>query len=298
VLANTEWYRIFLHAAEHSNLTKAAQSLHMTQPSVSYAIQQLEEALGIELFDRLSKGVRLTHEGQTLYLHVRQAFEELDSAERQMKNLKQFGEGSLRIGANGAIIKDVIAPLLDQFRARYANIRIQLSQEKTSLILERLKRGSLDLGYIYLPVSDEEIETVASLVSPFCVVCGTAFADRSKELLSTERLMELPLLMLSTGSTSRTFVEDWFRSQGVEAEADFELNSLEMLTEFAERGYGAAFLPRAFVASRITSGSLIELRTEVPFPDRHIGIAIRKHSSPSIASKAFMEMLQDGPGRG
>lgn len=293
MIANTEWYRIFLHAAESSNLTKAAQTLHMTQPSVSYAIKQLEGALGIELFDRLSKGVRLTQEGQTLYLYVRQAFEELDSAERQMKKFKQFSEGRLRIGANGAIIKEFVAPLLDRFRSRYTNIRLQLLQEKTSLILERLKRGSLDLGYIYLPVSDEEIEIVATLASPFCVVSGTAFADWSQAPLPTKRLTELPLLMLSAGSATRSFIEGWFRSQGVEAEADFELNSLEMLTEFAERGYGAAFLPRALVASRILGGSLIELRTEVPLPDRHIGIAVRKHSTPSIASRAFLEMLQN-----
>ncbi|MNC81071.1 LysR substrate binding domain protein [compost metagenome] len=63
-----------------------------------------------------------------------------------------------------------------------------------------------------------------------------------------------------------------------------------MLTEFAERGYGAAFLPRAFVASRIMGGSLVELRTAVPIPDRHIGIAVRKHSSLSLAAEAFLEM--------
>nr|WP_269847021.1 LysR family transcriptional regulator substrate-binding protein [Paenibacillus sonchi] len=204
--------------------------------------------------------------------------------------MKQYREGRLRIGANGAIIKDFIVPLLDQFHARYPNIRIQLSQEKTSLILERLKRGSLDLGYIYLPVSDEEIRIVASYASPFCAVVGTAFADWSQQPLPTERLMELPLLMLSPGSTTRSFIEEWLRSQGIEAEADFELNSLEMLTEFAERGYGAAFLPRAFVASRIAGGSLVELHTVVPIPDRHIGIAVRKHSSLSLAAEAFLEM--------
>lgn len=291
MIANTEWYRIFLHAAESSNLTKAAQILHLTQPSVSYAIKQLENALGVGLFDRLSKGVRLTQEGQALYLHVRQAFEELDFAERRMKKMKQLSEGQLRIGANGAIIRDFIVPLLDQFRDRYTNIRVQLSQEKTSLILDRLKRGSLDIGYVYMPIFDEEIEIVASHLSPFCVVVGTTFADWSEEILPTERLTELPLLMLSPGSATRSFIEGWFRSQGVKAEADFELNNLEMLTEFAERGYGAAFLPRAFVASRIMSGSLIELRTTVPLPDRHIGIAVRKHSSPSLAAKAFLGML-------
>ncbi|TVY09185.1 LysR family transcriptional regulator [Paenibacillus cremeus] len=291
MIANTEWYRIFLHAAESSNLTKAAQILHMTQPSVSYAIKQLEEALGIVLFDRFSKGVRLTEEGQALYMHVRQAFDELSLGERHMKRLKQFSEGTLRIGANGAIVKDFLLPVLDRFHARYPEVRIQLSQEKTSHILERLKRGSLDLGYVYLPVTDEEIEVVSSHASPFCIVVGTAFANFSQEPVQTERLTELPLLMLSPGSTTRSFIEGWFRAQGVEVEADFELNSLEMLTEFAERGYGAAFLPRALVASRLMSGSLLELLTVVPLPDRFIGIATRKHSSPSLAAGAFLGML-------
>ncbi|WP_256762088.1 LysR family transcriptional regulator [Cohnella sp. WQ 127256] len=291
MIVNTEWYRVFLHAAESSNLTKAAQSLHMTQPSVSYAIKQLEETLGVRLFDRLSKGVRLTQEGQALYLHVRTAFEELDSAERRIKKLKQFSEGHLRICANGAIIKDFLLPSLDAFHARYPSIRIQLSQDRTSRILERLKQGSTDLGFVHLPVLDEEIEVGASHASPYCVVVGTAFADWTLQPLSTERLTELPLLMLSPGSTTRSFIEGWFQSQGLEAEADFELNSLDMLAEFAERGYGAAFLPRGFVASRIASRTLLELRTEVPIPDRHIGIAVRKHSSLSLAAEAFWSML-------
>lgn len=292
MIANTEWYRVFLHAAETSNLTKAAQNLHMTQPSVSYAIKQLEEALGVGLFDRLSKGVRLTQEGHALYQHVRQAFDELDSAERRLKNLKQFGEGRLRIGANGAIVKDFLLSLLDRFHARYPDIRIQLSQERTSSIVERLKKGSLDLGFVHLPVSDEEIHIIDSRTSPYCAVVGTAFADWARRPLRTEELTELPLLLLSPGSSTRSFIEGWFRSQGVEAEADFELNSLDMLAEFAERGYGTAFLPRAFVASRISDGSLLELRTETPLPDRYIGVAVRKQVSPSLAAGAFLEMLQ------
>ncbi|SEL57351.1 DNA-binding transcriptional regulator, LysR family [Paenibacillus sp. cl141a] len=292
MIANTEWYRVFLHAAETSNLTKAAQNLHMTQPSVSYAIKQLEEALGVGLFDRLSKGVRLTQEGQALYQHVRQAFDELGSAERRLKKLKQFGEGRLRIGANGAIVKDFLLSLLDRFHARYPDIRIQLSQERTSSIVERLKKGSLDLGFVHLPVSDEEIHIIDSRTSPYCAVVGTAFADWARRPLRTEELTELPLLLLSPGSSTRSFIEGWFRSQGVEVEADFELNSLDMLAEFAERGYGTAFLPRAFVSPRISDGSLLELRTDTPLPDRYIGVAVRKHQSPSLAAGAFLEMLQ------
>jgi len=294
MMINTEWYRIFLHAAETENLTKAAQSLHITQPSVSYAMKQLEDALGVRLFDRLSKGVRLTQEGRTLYQHVRQAFEELDYAERYMKRLGELSDGRLRIGANGAIVKDYLLPALDAFHARYPDIRIQLSQIRTGLILEQLKQGTLDLGYVYLPVEDEEIEVVASYVFPYCAVAGSAFADWAGEAVPTQRLAELPLLMLSPGSTTRSFIEGWFESQGVKAGADIELNSLEMLAEFSERGYGVAFLPRAFVAERVQEGTLLELRTEVPLPDRRVGVAVRKNTSPSLAAAAFLSMLSNG----
>ncbi|OZB95169.1 LysR family transcriptional regulator [Paenibacillus sp. XY044] len=290
MMINTEWYRIFLHASESLNMTKAAQHLNMTQPSVSYAIKQLEEALGVKLFDRLSKGILLTEEGHALYDQVKQAFDTLDYAEHYMKQLGQLNEGRLRIGANGAIIRDYIVPLLDIFRSQYPNIRVQVSQQKTGHILEQLKQGFLDLGYVYLPVKDEEIKVVDSFVSPYCVVAGNSFASLAKAPLSAAHLAELPLLMLSSGSATRSYIEAWFQTQDVEAAADFELNSLDMLAEFAERGYGAAILPRAFVASSIKEGSLLELNMEVPLPDRSVGVAVRKHSSPSLAAEAFLHI--------
>ncbi|WP_194231406.1 LysR family transcriptional regulator [Paenibacillus donghaensis] len=291
MIINTEWYRIFLHTAEALNMTKAAQSLNMTQPSVSYAIKQLEDALGVKLFDRLSKGVLLTQEGYALHHHVRQVFEELEYAEHYMIKLGQLNEGRLRIGANGAIIKDYILPTLETFRSQFPNIKIQVSQQKTGHILEQLKQGLLDLGYVYLPVGDDEIKIVSSFVSSYCVVVGTSFSDLAQAPLPTVQLAELPLLMLSPGSSTRTFIEGWFKSQGVEVVADFELNSLEMLAEFAERDYGVAILPRAFVASRIMKGSLLELKMEVPLPDQSIGVAVRKQSSPSLAAEAFLSIL-------
>ncbi|WP_333474186.1 LysR family transcriptional regulator substrate-binding protein [Paenibacillus gyeongsangnamensis] len=93
-----------------------------------------------------------------------------------------------------------------------------------------------------------------------------------------------------------SFIEEWFQDQGLDTEFDFELNSHDMIAEFAERGYGAAFLPRAFVESRLEGGSLIELRTEVPFPDRQIGIAVRKQASPSLAAEAFLTLLPPSSG--
>src|SRR5690554_5517469 len=96
---NTEWYRVFMIAAQTSNLTKAAQILHTTQPSVSYTIKQLEEALDVTLFDRFSKGVRLTREGESLFIFVLSAFNQLEQGEETLQAMKHFQEGQVRIGA-------------------------------------------------------------------------------------------------------------------------------------------------------------------------------------------------------
>lgn len=290
-MIHSEWYRIFLYAAQSGNLTKAGQLLHMTQPSVSYAIKQLEEALGITLFDRLSKGVRLTPEGEQLYEHVQLAFAQLELAEQQVQELKQFKAGQIRIGANGAITKNILLPKLDQFHAEYPQIRIKLVQDKTSLIVKHMKQGVIDIGFIHLPLQDSEL--VIKKISPLknCFVVGKRYEQLAAQIVSAEQLLNIPLLMLSAGSSTRSFVEQWFSMQGYTAHADIELNSLEMLAAFAERGYGAAFVPKSFVEEELEKGSLLELRTSVPLPDRELGIAVRKDSSLSLPTAKFLELF-------
>ncbi|MFI2858241.1 LysR family transcriptional regulator [Paenibacillus sp. JSM ZJ436] len=289
-----EGYRVFLAAAESLNLTKAAEQLHLTQPSVSYAIKQLETSLGVKLFERLSKGVRLTPEGEVLYIRVQKSFAELESAEKELSKLREYKEGQLRIGANGAMIKELLIPLLDSFHNHYPGIRIQLVQESTGAVVQKLKDGTLDLGFVHLPVKDEEITSWSYETLPYCVVVGESFRTwaGAGEPLSAARLAELPLLLLSSGSSTRSFIEGWFLSQGVEIQGDFELNSLDMLAEFAERGYGAAFLPRSFAEKRIQQGKLLMLNTALPLPDREIGIAVRKGGARSLAASAFMKHLE------
>jgi LysR family cyn operon transcriptional activator len=292
MMINTEWYRVFMYAAHSSNLTKAAQLLHMTQPSVSYAIKQLEEALDVVLFDRLSKGVKLTHEGYALFQHVVSAFAQLETGEKQLQLLKQFKNGQVRIGANGAIIKDIVLPRLNEFHAKYPDIRIRLLQEKTSNIIRHIKQGMLDIGFVHLPIADHEIEVIPIDSSHNCFVVGKAHEDLATDSVSTDQLLQIPFLMLSSGSTTRAFVEQWFNSQGYTIEADIELNSLDMLTEFAECGYGVAFVPRSFVRDKISEGVLFELKTRVPIPDRPLGIATKRQSSLSLSSASFLEAFK------
>jgi DNA-binding transcriptional LysR family regulator len=288
---NLEWYRIFLQTARHRNLTKAAVELHITQPSVSYAIKQMEEALGLKLFHRLSKGVELTEEGQALFEYVEQSFSMLDTAQKHLENLKQLNEGEIRIGASDYLIKHLLLPQLNTFHNTYPGIRIRLSHGKTPEITKRLKDGEIDCAFVHMPLHDPllNIQTLATLED--CFVVGEAYQELANRPLSMKELSEQPLILFSPGSSTRVFVEQWFAAKGLSVIPDIELGSIELLAEFARLGYGAAFISRSFVQEDLQSGRLFELRLDDPLPPRSIGFAIRHDRKLSIAADQFVQMI-------
>lgn len=286
---NLEFYKVFLKAAETGSLTKAAAELHMTQPSVSYAIGQLEKSTSLILFQRLSKGVRLTSEGQLLYESLSEAFRYLELAEKQIQSLNEHKIGSIRIGSTGGIIKNMLMPGLDEFRRHYPGIRIKLLQAKTSEILAHVEQNKLDIGFVYLPIKAPNLimRPLKSMENGFAV--GEKFKRWSAAPLTIEQLSEIPLLLLSSGSTTRIFLERWFAGHGHQISADIELNSIDRLVDFAKRGYGAAFVSTSFVEKEVESGELFLLKTRDPIPAQELGMITRKNQTPLIHS--FTETL-------
>ncbi|SDD33107.1 DNA-binding transcriptional regulator, LysR family [Paenibacillus sp. UNCCL117] len=292
-MMNLEWYRIFLQTARHGNLTKAAQELHITQPSVSYALKQMEQSLGIKLFNRLSKGVELTQEGRALLGYVEQSFSLLDAAQEHVQKLKQLTEGELRIGASESLIKHLLLPKLDLFHVKYPGIRIRLSHGRTPDLAKRLKEGHIDCAIVHMPLIDPQlvIRPLAKLEE--CFVVGEAHRELTAGSLSMEELVGLPLLFLSPGSSTRFFVEQWFAAKGYTVKPDIELGSIDLLAEFARRGYGAAFITRSFVEAELQNGMLYELQLEEPVPPRSIGFAIRREVQLSMPADRFARLLMD-----
>lgn len=288
-----EWYRIFLHTAQAGNLTKAAQELHITQPSVSYAIKQLEDGLGVKLFDRLSKGVALTPEGADLLKFVEQSLSLLDAGERKMASLRDRASGELRIASSGPMIKHLLLPSLDRIRDETPGIEIRLYQGKTAQIAAWLRENRIDIGLVHLPMGDPGLDVRPLAAIQDCFVAGPRYRHLADRPLSAAELAALPLLLLSGGSSTRQFAECWFAGHGLAVDAAFELNSTDMLVEFARRGYGAAFVTRAFVRRQLQDGELFELRAAEAIPERRIGLATRRGMSLPVIGQHFVALLME-----
>jgi len=294
-MINLEWYRIFLHTARSRNLTKAAQQLHITQPSVSYAIKQMEEALGLKLFNRQSKGVELTEEGRTLLQYVEQSFAMLESGHKHLHNLKQLNEGEIRIGASDSLIKHLLLPQLNAFHQAYPSIRIRLSHGKTPDITQRLIEGEIDCAVLHMPIQEPKLNIQPLAMLEDCFVVGETYRELADRLLTAMEVASLPLILLSPGSHTRIFIEQWFADRGLIVNPDIELGSVDLLAEFASLGYGAAFISRSFVREELERGKLLELKLIDPLPARSIGFAVRKDMKLSIAADCFVQFLRTYP---
>lgn len=129
-------YQLFLAVAEHGSFTRAASALHVSQPALSQQIRQLEESLGVPLFDRSGRTIRLTDAGEVWRQYASRALQELGAGKRAIHDVADLTRGSLRIAVTPTFTSYFIGPLMADFYARYPGITLQLqemSQEKSKI---------------------------------------------------------------------------------------------------------------------------------------------------------------------
>jgi DNA-binding transcriptional LysR family regulator len=145
---NLNYYKIFYEVAKAGNISKAAESLYISQPAVSKSINKLEESLHHTLFLRSKKGVRLTEEGQTLFEHLEKAFDSIDLAEKALKQIEDFGLGQIRIGVSTSLCKHILLSYLQEFIRENPHVKVSIACNPTFETIELLKAGKIDIGLI------------------------------------------------------------------------------------------------------------------------------------------------------
>lgn len=145
---NLNHYKIFYEAAKTGNISKAAETLYISQPAVSKSITKLEQSLGQTLFIRSKRGVKLTAEGTTLYTYLKQAFESIDTAEKALRHASELGMGQLRIGVSTSLCKHILLSYLQDFIRENPHVKITIECNPTFETIQLLKQDKIDIGLI------------------------------------------------------------------------------------------------------------------------------------------------------
>ena len=288
---NFELYKIFYYAASCQSFSQAAEKLFITQSAVSQAIHNLEEKLGGQLFFRKGRKVQLTWEGELLYKHIEQAFHFIKNAENKFYEMKNYDTGEIRIGDSDTICKYYLIPYLEQFNKNYPKIKIQVINRTSGQIIELLKNGSIDCGIATLPVNDNNI-----LVKPFrkvedIFVASEKYHELKGTKLHLRDLSGYPLLMLEKKSMTRQNFDTFLQKKGIIITPEIELESVELLIEFAKIGLGIAYVLKESALNDINNNHLFRIDIVEDIPKRELGICTIKGVPLSRAADRFIQYL-------
>jgi DNA-binding transcriptional LysR family regulator len=289
---NFELYKIFYHAASTGSFSEAARRLFITQSAVSQAIGGLEEKTGNTLFMRSTRNVRLTDEGRMLFSHIEQAYNLIRAAEGKLQEMKSLDLGEIRIGVGDTVCRYLLLPCLERFIAAYPKIKLRVINRTSPQIVEILKKGRIDLGVVTLPVADEAVDIEDFRDAGDIFVASSRFAALGHRTVPLSELVTHPLLLLQKDSSTRRNLDAFFEGMGFTVTPEIELESIELLVEFARIGLGVAHVMRESAGPLIKSGELFEIRTAEPLPPRRLGIATVKKLPLSSAATRFIELLR------
>ena len=283
-----EQYKIFNEAASTLSFSLAARNLFVSQSAVSQAIHTLEKELNTQLFIRQSKGVILTKEGEMLYQKISQALALITSAENQIGNLHELTKGELTIGAGDTLSENYIMPYLVKFNQLYPNVTIKMVNRTSLEIIDLLKNGQIEIGFINMPLQDEAI-TIQE-----CLQVHDIFVHKHYEekIYSLQDLSHESLILLEKSSNSRQFVDYHFASHGILLTSSIELGSHDLLLEAAKNNLGKACVIKEFSQNELNQHNIYEVKLEHPIPSRSIGYAYLSRKTLTPAALKFIDLLK------
>lgn len=280
-------YKIFNEAASTLSFSLAAKNLFMTQSAVSQAIISLEKELDTTLFIRQSKSVSLTKEGLILHQHINSALELITSAENKIQKFKELKDGELVIGASDTISQYFLTPYLVLFHKKYPNIIIKVLNRTSLEMIELIKSGQIDLGFLNMPITDESLEIKE------CLKVNDIFVSAKKDdrIYSNLEISKMPLILIEKNTSSRQFVDNHFARSGILLHPKIELGAHELLLKLAQVNLGTSCVIREFSIEYLNQGLIHEIKLKEPLPERSIAYAYLKRRTLSAPSTKFIELL-------
>lgn len=281
--------RYLLAVADHGGFTRAAEALHVSQPTLSQQIRQLEESLGVDLFDRTSRSVKPTDAGQAYIECARRVLVELEAGKRALHDVKDLSRGSLRLAMTPTFMAYLVGPLVRDYVSRYPGIHLEIFELSMDDIEAGLADDSLDIAIAFSPVHHPDIECIPAFVETLGVMVGREHPlYDSSSVLKPDDIAQLDFALLAPDFFTRLSIDEYFRQHGITPKVQIEVNSVSTLLEVIRHSPIATMLPEAIATE---DRALRRLRIESEAPQRGAALLRRQNNYHSAAAEAFMKLV-------
>ncbi|MDQ1335292.1 MAG: LysR family transcriptional regulator [Thermodesulfobacteriota bacterium] len=290
---NLNQLRAFFLAARERSITKAAESLYVTQPAVTMQIKSLEQDLGVKLFRKFGKNLELTGAGNVLFGYAEKIFEIVEEMEYVLKGHADSTHGSLTIGTTRSFARHLMPGLLSRFQKRFPKVKVILKVGSSQEIADGVLDFVYDVGTIGRLPYKSRLNVIPYSREEFCLVVSPQHRFSKCDAVSLCELEKEPIIIREEGSGSRYAILSLLSSHNVNPSVLLEAGSVEFIKEYIMKGQGISFLYKPEIRLEATLGLLkpvavkegpIFVQTDTIFP---------KGADLSPPVKAFLQLIEE-----
>ncbi|RMN40112.1 LysR family transcriptional regulator, cyn operon transcriptional activator [Pseudomonas syringae] len=280
----------FLAIAETLHFSKAAESLFVTQPTLSHQLSELEAQIGMPLFDRTGGTVRLTQAGKIFREYAARSINAIEEGCIALSELEGLERGDLRLGVTQSFIKRLMPPIISEFRLKYPAIQLQVLDLAAGSIERQLAEGTIHLGIAFVPAMMEDTKVETILKERLVVLVRRDHPLAEKLEVTWSELGEHPLVLLDRNYFTRQMIDNYFRGAGIQHRVACETNTIELMVSLATTTDLAAILPESAVqiTNEVTALAIID-----PIPLRTSAIMWPGHRHRTLSAIAFAEIVRE-----
>lgn len=252
----------FLQVAQLQSFSKAAKQLGYSQAAVTIQIKQLEEELGVHLFDRIGKQVSLTHQGEVFYPYASSIMREVSHAKDALANPSEL-TGTLCLGTIESICASLFPAILTEYQKLHPKVNVSIQIDSPEVLLERMNSNALDIVYfldkrmydnkwIKVLEKPEEIIFVAPAGHPLC----------EKKELTLDEIIAEPIILTEKNASYRLILDHYLASEGKQIQPFLEIGNTEFIRTMLKNHTGISFLPEFTVRRDLAEKSLVPLHPQ------------------------------------
>ena len=234
--------RYFIKAKEVLNFTEASKQLYISQSTLSQQIKQLEDEIGVPLFNRLGKRITLTEAGELFAVYARNSIKSAGDGLVMIKDLNDLNLGSISVGVTFAL-RNILTKAVIRFSKKFPNIKIKIVFETSAQLLEKLKNAELDFVLTFKEAAeDETLNYLSVLRSPMSLVVSKKSEYSRKKTISLNDIAGLPLALPDSGYSTTQYINDQFKINDIQPDVLIEINDVPTLLELVKSGLWCTIL--------------------------------------------------------
>ena len=279
--------RYFRVVARVEHMTRAAEELHISQPSLSKTIHRLEDELGVPLFDRQGRSIQINQFGKAFLEHVDTLFRELEQGQRKVRELAERGRSEVSVVAASLIW---LPDLLQRFQAIHPAIHFQLSQCPLTEMPQRLETGACDFCFLSMPLVKPGIKWQPLLTHEIVLVVSSEHHLARQKKIPLGDIANEVMVIEKSGSGLRDLVDDFCQQAGFTPRIEYEIDDPTAIFEFVKANLGVAFAPVS-VIKQLKEHDLTALHLTNPICECTFGIAWHKGHYLSEAARIFQQFV-------